>query len=1375
MRLFFFVYMRQIIYIFFTLVAHQLSANTLNQSDITAFNLNVERLETAIARNENYDHSLQEKLELEKVQIALIQYFADSSIPVEDKVPAMELHDRLNDVLLAMGGSQLQTSLIKGQPSIENGTGIIRGFVRDASDDSPIDNIHLSLYDSNGVYVDSEYSDSIGRYMFSNLDEGDYFVSARHEYLNFVNEFYPNVLCPGGLGYGCLPEDLTPIYLIDGGHIQSINFTLEKNGRLTGILKNQSNQQPISGRVYLYNESNQVVSIVNSSYNTGIFTLNFPTEEPYYLKFETSGYRSELYDDIDCTLEPCDFSQATAISVSVNENVDIGDVFLNRNSVMSGTIADSNGVAISNSGEVEIVDNELGYVIQRVIPNNNGTWVSDPVSPGEYLIRSRASGYFAQYYDNQNCTSNSYSSCQDEAAAVVNHDGMIDLSGIDFMLKEGGTIKGNVYDVNNDSTDAVVYLYDDTGYGIKYEYVNSNGSFEFSGLEDGTYYISAKNNDHMITMHPSIICSNVESYSDRCYSATDGNEIVLTNSRTLTKNVRMKVGATVKGRVTDSNNLPLHSASIQLIGDNSSRVEYSDENGYFEVSNVIQGTYRLTAIKSGHAKVLWSNVVCTTSNCDTTDGNTFNVSGSQTYNNKNFKLPQLGVIHFEVLGRGNTAVNNGYVYAYNANHEVVGNRSVDSSGVASFALYPGNYRFIYKSDYSDRYIDKVYGWSNCYDSCSPNNGTQVNISLNQEKNVNMTLDKAFVLSGSINQAPGADNDRKYLQIYQNDELFSSQKIHSGSSFEKSIKLVGNIKVSVYQEGHYRNVYQNIHCVEAACGLNQAQSISVNPNQSKNINFDLQILNHIAGRVLNTEGAPMAGIQVNASLQNSYFEKTVVTDSNGDYKFMGLEPGNYNVVAFTDGEYESTLYGDITCASPCAFNDNAIIVMDAGDFLNQRNINMKKRGSFHLTGVSFATGGYAEDVKIEFINQDTNNSRSFQTDSAGDLEEVLLSEGRYKLIASVGNYYSQKIYTAYPQISCGNNIEVCLDSSPVFEVNSQNSHAVSDFVVDQKGKLSVQLFDDESLTAISGVSVQILDSQLNVINSVGSQQGLAEINNVSDGDYYVYVSTDSNDSHLSELYDDIECGPGMGIGCQLTQGQTLRFERNSVQNINIGLKKKPSLKVNVVDAFTNESIEGSVKIFTESGHSIYSYNYDSQYEIPMNSGQYYIVGQSNGYNIKAFPGAQCSGGWDLDYCDILNAQLVSIQGEDVEVSLGLDLVDGVVGRVINEATGEPIAGAVVDFWRESSSYIDSSILTNELGRFSMKLRTYYDFKVSTDIDLNLGLYNEVYNNRICFDGAAVLGLCDMNQAELIDLDEPDTHYIEFKLNGDPIFDAGFEME
>jgi len=1299
------------------------------------------------------------------------QYFADPNISLDQKSAALSHSQSLSEVLKALGHDVISVESVPVESSRGSGSGVIRGFVRSATNESPLDGAQVSLYTSGGVFISSEYTDSIGRYIIDGLEAGEYVLLAEASN-QYAPTLYDGVMCSGGLGFGCQASQASLVAVASDQVRDQINFELEKFGTVSGKVVDAQSGNGIYATITVYDASYNFVNSTNAGYSSGEFSAVIPGSGLHYLKISANNYRSKMYDDVACDGDACDLSQATGVQVDNDQNLDLGITDLDRYVGMSGYLVDVNtGEPVTSYGSVEILRADNNQYMGSSGTDGQRHWSVASIPPGSYHIRASANDYMAQYHEDENCDGHSFSSCDQVNPDTVQHDGTNPISGITFHLQPGAVIRGTIKDHDNNPVAAYVRLYSSTGNSIDYDYASDEGQYEFTGLADGTYYVSAANYNHLVTMHPNVLCTDV-SYSERCNTPEEGNPIVIKALATAVKNVRMKQGGTLSGWVRDSNNNPISGASVSLTGDDNYYSTQTDSAGNYEISNIASDQYYLKGSSHEYASVVWSSHVCSEHNsCDLTQGNRIVVSGNNTINNRNLNLPKLGRVNVSFIDNTGQPVSGGSLYAYDMQGSQVGSSAIGSDGQGGIWLYPGQYRFMYRN-YNGEYISKVYGGANCYDNCQSNNGSTIQLNLGQTRNLSMSLDRKFKIKGTITEAQPTGYSRKYVHVYHQNQLINSNTFYGTGEYEININHAGPIKVEVTQEGHFSQYFQGVNCYGNHCGLAQATSINVIPNQSKTMNFNLTILNHVKGRVRGHNGVPLAGIQVKTSRSGYYGGESAVTDSNGYYAFYGLTPGQHNIRAITDGEHESTLLGDVPCPTPCAYNEEHELAVGAGDYLNFQNINMSRRGSISIEGASYIAGGIAAGMQVAIVGQSNNEYHWHTTNQEGDIGPVFLPEDTYQVLARVGDYQNN-LHTSYPDQLC-QDTNVCLAASPEFQIDGQSTHVLNALQVHRKGSLRAEFFAEDTGLPVSSVELRILDSEMGLVRNDHASGGVSVIEDVDAGTYHIYARTHSSSPYMHQLYDGVSCGRGLGVDCLLTEGTTVDIQNNIEQTMTFDLLKKPVLTVNLMNAYSQQPVSGNVTLVDPSGSEITERSAGPAVDIPVNEGQYYVVGSAYRHSITAYPNGLCGLSDDINSCDMSQVSLIDVSATGGMVNLGLHLNQGINGQVTNGYTGAPMGDVVIDLWRHNG-WLSESTISNSMGRFSVPLSSNYDYYLTTDIPTGMGLFNEVYNNRLCFDGPAIMDLCEPEIGDLIDVNSEGAPVpiMLIELHGDPVFTGGFE--
>lgn len=286
--------------------------------------------------------------------------------------------------------------------------GSIAGRVREAVTNSPISEVEVDIYDSNGYYVTYGYTDNNGNYVSeSKLPPGTYYsVSYTDTY--YLDEVYDNIPCPGG---ACDPTIGTPISVTATETVGGINFTLTEGGSMSGRVTDETTGDPIEDiSVDIYDSSGEWIEYGYSySESSGWYECKllppencYATATDYYSPF--FRYIGELYDNFIChTPDDCDVTTGTSIPIQDQSTVYI-DFPLNRGGSISGTVTDSNGQPLQ---WISInVYNSNGGWINHGRTDASGNYKVATLVSGSYYVLSYLNGYVSELYDNVPCPGN---------------------------------------------------------------------------------------------------------------------------------------------------------------------------------------------------------------------------------------------------------------------------------------------------------------------------------------------------------------------------------------------------------------------------------------------------------------------------------------------------------------------------------------------------------------------------------------------------------------------------------------------------------------------------------------------------------------------------------------------------------------------------------------------------------------------------------------------------------------------------------------------------------------------------------------------------------------------------------------------------------
>jgi protocatechuate 3,4-dioxygenase beta subunit len=1337
---------------------------------------------------------------LNEAKIKLIRIKAE---PIETKLYVEDINKLYNDIeKLLTNGIIENTQISKNITNVSvTSNGVISGRVLTSSVSDNFSTTNVNLYDQLGNYIANSRVDESGRFAFLNLADGDYIILALPGYYlrNYVTTAQQNIPCIGGIGTGCLIEDLPLISIVQSNILENQNIELAKVSKISGTIANSSDSNLMLESTYLslYDEDKNRVSGVNVySDELGEFSINISTPGKYYLKASHSGYSSQLYSNVLCVSD-CDFSLATLITVGIEEHVENINFSLIEFTDISGSIIDAGTLVKLDNGNVYLYDEYNYYTVGNSSVNSSGDWTINNIPPKIYTILSESDEYLASKYNSFSCATSYISSCQTIAGTEITHGASQPTESLILKHSQGSTISGKVIDNNNNPiTNATIRIYDiDQNFvSINNSYYSSvftdgDGNFESFVLDNGSYYLHAFSGNHDNEIYPNVLCPDLPCDFSQASLVTISNSQDVFNI-----NFKLNNYSTLTGRIVDSSNSPISNIAVRITSsENQSNshyntYDYTNSNGEYHFDRLPKGLYKVyvQAEQQGYYSEIYNNIRCLEYTCQTQTNYTRISLNQSQRNNVNFQLQKQGSVKFNLTSNSSNEVTTGSIDIYDLQNNHIKSFSIDNE----IRLPAGFYYFVYKSSsYNSPYfVSKIYGSTNCFSDCISSRGTRVQIRDNVDIFLNMNIDEYFYINVSSDSSSGN------LNLYQSDSsYFNYRRNYNNYNIYFNDNLPKRLKID--QQGYYSQMYNNINCLESDCELTQAQLIQPQLNTSIEINYTLKPISTLSGRITDSSGNPIANVSVGLfrDLDSYYPQMREETNANGEYTFDAVEIGNYYLKVYeryNSGNHEDTFYGNVACNSNCSNLGVQKITININDNLNSYDIQMVTKGTISGENIFNTNQEYIPAVIYVYkINENTlNYVTNSNINDDGTLSKIYLSEGSYKFLAITGNYYSnsdERVSSAYPNEICDGFSDVsCAELSSVLTVTNESDTHFNDFVLHEVGKIVGIVYDSVTNEPVTQSSLLFFKNGDGLNNSVANTGNNGEYSkNLSNGDYRIFIENDNryswSEQYFDQLYNNVDCMGGLGIDCILADGDIVTINYDMTISINVFLKPKPKLMVRFKDKFSQEIIDSRLVIFDTNKNKVFeqnSYSQEGHLINGLNSGNYSLIVTprylSTAYDTTGYPDIKCAFVDSIGSCEVPLTE-ITLNTDDLlkEVDIYSVLKTGINGYVTDVLTGLPVQDVVVDFWRGNS--VVASVNTNLLGEFSHQLNSGNYF-ISTDT--NNAYYDEVYKDYEC-DYPAILGLCDINRGQMITISDNNTTPIiidiELSTISEKIYSSSFE--
>jgi len=427
---------------------------------------------------------------------------------------------------------------------------------------------------------------------------------------------------------------------------------------------------------------------------------------------------------------------------------------------------------------------------------------------------------------------------------------------VDFVLQAGGMITGRVTDEGDVGVfDAYIYA-DGPGYG--YGYADEEGYYTILGLASGIYTVTAE-----------------PPYGVNLIRSSTTAEV--TQGETTVVDFILQAGGMITGRVTDETDVGVSDAHIYASGPGYG-YGYADEDGYYTIFGLQDGTYTVTAYPPYAV-----NLIRSSTTAEVIQGETTIVD---------FVLETGGTISGHVYqADGTTPIAEADIYAelVDGGYGMWAMTASDGSYTIR-GLVSGSYRVrAYAEGYIREYYNNVYSYSEA---------TLVSVTAPSDTpNIDFTLDVGGTISGHVYQADGTtpiEGAWVYANLVDDGYGMGATTAPDGSYTITGL-VTGQYRVRAYAEEYIWQYYDGVY------DYSEATPVSVTmPDDTPNIDFTLDLGGTISGHVYQSDSTtPIEGAWVYANLVDGGYVMGATTAPDGSYTITGLVTGQYRVRAYAE--------------------------------------------------------------------------------------------------------------------------------------------------------------------------------------------------------------------------------------------------------------------------------------------------------------------------------------------------------------------------------------------------------------------------------------------------------------------------------------------
>ncbi|PID30144.1 MAG: hypothetical protein CSB55_00015 [Candidatus Cloacimonadota bacterium] len=583
-------------------------------------------------------------------------------------------------------------------------------------------------------------------------------------------------------------------------------------GKITGTI---TEGNYLSGRDYGDVISDVIVQITGTDYSTisdseGNFAFNGLVSGTYNLEFRKDGYQNKTESNIE-----------VANADTVNLNVSLSPFY----SSLNGNIVSNNFLPVRNA-LIKVVGNSLSAT-----SDSSGAYHLTNLKKGVYNIEITHENYQTVNLSNLNVGINEYLE-------------------YDFILNSfPGSVEGTVRENNfrRDFGDPVSGV--KVSVGSQFVFTDQNGYYRIDNLNEGYYNLVFSK-------------SGFEEY-------TAENVFIESNSIT-TKDVMLSpLHAVLSGTLTNSlNGNPVSGVEVRIVGTDYTVV--SNETGYYNISNIIPGTYSVSFRHSSYFDHDESNIIFSAGNSVVLNTALMpkpgNINGHITqgeYRDTGDPVPGVNV---RIVETGQSVVSN------------------DSGYYEINSIQTGTYTMLFS----------IMGYRSYQ--------TSVTVQSLETKTVNAVLDPYYSsLSGLI-----TDNNSAPIE---NATVNFTGTAYSATSDENGFYVINDIESGDYNILCSHDDYENQSINNYHVGLGQSNSLNfiLSPDRPvgnlSGIITDYDADLPVSGAIIRIEGTDLM----------------TQSDDNGVYRIDYTEEGDYLVSVFKEGYVSEILSRELKSGDSLSVN------------------------------------------------------------------------------------------------------------------------------------------------------------------------------------------------------------------------------------------------------------------------------------------------------------------------------------------------------------------------------------------------------------------------------------------------------------------------
>jgi PKD repeat protein len=814
----------------------------------------------------------------------------------------------------------------------------IRGQIRSAKNpNTGISAMEVSAFSMKKGSGATTISDINGYYTITGLEPSDdYIISAFSE--TYQKEFFYSDTSPVSPEVFLLLSQAEYVDVPENTFVEDIHIYTLFTGCIHGHVS-ANNKDVANIWVTTISSNLEVIdgALTNGSGDysiCGLISEKNSLTMSYFVMISSSDYPFMIYN------QATNSNDATLVSVG-QENVNF-DMKTGTN--ISGAVMDSSGNYLAGV-TVQATSASKGTRGSAVTNASGHYTISNLTLAKDYLLEANSIDYPVIYYPDSHTPEN--------AERVDNSTD--DLSNINFVMQKGGVIKGYVklYDASQSAGSGYwVTVFSPSLQIVKNTVTDNQGMYEFIGLDENV-------SDYIILMSNTLNEFMAVYYNSQGTVYTYLNAEPVQPSENIFRNLILITGYSISGKIMDINNELLSNILIYAVKTDASAWGYANskslltDNHNYQITGLPPGTYDVRITDDLYLK------------------QNKTISLSDDLQNIDFQLYSYnrsisGTIY------GLSAGQSIHLWVYSMSNFSVKSKTIDGTGNDITYEINGLAGF---SDYVIELISSDVPYQVYNNQKNRDDADLIDLSAESKTDIDFHVEPASIkLSGAIAFPTGSASQYVWIDVLdsQKNWVKGSSVFYSGAS-PVTYEITG-LEKGMYFVSIWPTMGKHLY-FENAETISDATQIDATQNPVSNINFTIDLGYTISGRVLDDNGKPIAGVDIDVTSDKSDNWGFATTNSEGYYFAQGMDDrDDYLVRALRDNF--PALYYHSSGAVMNASLAEAVV-------LNSTDINFSYYAPETISGTVVNTDGQPlYDIRVDASSETYQLEHYCFTDSDG---------------------------------------------------------------------------------------------------------------------------------------------------------------------------------------------------------------------------------------------------------------------------------------------------------------------------------------------------------------------------------------------------------